>query len=138
VSFTVPEFSDIVNVVEKMVKDIKFSTHSNFEIYYENVYNALQTLRLNIMIAINNALSALRASMQYQQDKLSLPEFNELSLELSSHGFMLSTFSLIGCPNTIEDILDYSDNEWYKYKQQLFYKYTGQAVGDTPYYYLEN
>jgi hypothetical protein len=53
--------------------------------------------------------------------------FIDLSMLLSN--YYLHTFSLIGCPDTISGILDYSDDGWYKYKQQLFKKYTGLELG---------
>lgn len=63
---------------------------------------------------------------EYTQDTSFMP-FVELSALLSD--YYLHTFNLIGCPDTISGILDYSNDGWYKYKQQLFKKYTGLELG---------
>ena len=61
---------------------------------------------------------------------------DKLSVLLSS--YYEDMFSLLSCVDVLSTRLDYTGTEWYKYKEELCKKYTGNKLGDTPYYQLEN
>lgn len=69
-------------------------------------------------------------------DKDPFTSFNKLSLLLEP--YYNDTFNLLSCIDELSSRLDYEKTDWYKYKQTLFYKYSGLSTGDTPYYYIEN
>lgn len=133
-------FSKCLTIYMKTIGELApTSITSNFyEDAYNNAYNVLTKLRASFLENSARIKTAIRAFLNKYIATLSLDGFNDLSSLLSSHDFYNYTFNIIGCPTTVSSLLDYSNDEWYKYKKKLFLKYTGQDMGDTPYYYLEN
>lgn len=109
-------------------------------IYFENEYDRIHSLLTDSIAALKT--QKLIISIEYGQAKQlyfsGLP-FNEIyALSVCLSDYYSNTFKLIECVPEISSLLDYSNSEWYKYKTDLFKKYTGQQIGETPYYYLEN
>lgn len=111
---------------------------SRYEPLYNAAYSALQNAKSSVYFMIEEAMAQLAQLLSQKLDEISLGAFDDLSCLLSSYEFYNDTFSILSTFDAVSAALDYSDDAWYKYKQQLFLKYTGQQVGDTPYYYIQN
>ena len=131
--------ADIIKVQYSYLSSVDtiFSTNY-YEVSYDTAYNLLQKTRDELVFAIEDAMSKLLEKIKAKLDVLQLDSFDKLSCLLSSYDFYSSKFSLLDTVQEVSAALDYTNDEWYKYKAKLFMKYTGQIVGDTPYYYLEN
>jgi len=97
--------------------------------YYEVSYNAavetLENAKTKLAFEIEEIIADLLALFKSRLDKISLGEFDDLSILLSSYDFYNATFSIVDSINSVSAALDYSDDAWYKYKCKLFMKYTG-------------
>ena len=141
---------DIASIMRLSINDFIYLTYSQLSAtketvqsqYYEVSYNAavetLENAKTKLAFEIEEIIADLLALFKSRLDKISLGEFDDLSILLSSYDFYNATFSIVDSINSVSAALDYSDDAWYKYKCKLFMKYTGQDVGDTPHYYLEN
>lgn len=108
--------------------------------YYETLRDAIKA-KLNDAIAIMSAslAEAIRDINEYIQTRLNSTDYVELkSLSAILSSYYLDQFSLLSCREILSERLDYTDSDWYKYKKELFLKYTGTKVGHTPYYTIEN
>lgn len=113
-------------------------SNAKYEPLYDAASSVLQKARATLSLMAEETLAILVDKLKSKLDSISLGSFDDLSCLLSSYNFYESTFSILSTFDGVSAALDYTDDEWYKYKRQLFLKYIGQQVGDTPYYYLQN
>lgn len=118
----------------------KINPRLDFQLYLEYLLAKATELLTESQINLNTAIAEIMQSLNYavQEFFSSSPynTYNTLSSLLEPH--YDDVFSLLSCIPELSSRLDYEHTDWYKYKVELFNKYSGLCTADTPYYYLEN
>lgn len=133
------ELTPLKDCIQIVTSSIDYPKNSrNFEVIYQQVVNTLNAKKIELLQQIEDLKAFIRELMATAIKNPDLESFSVLSGLLESKSYLLETFGLISCVDAVSAILDYSSDPWYQYKKSLFLKYTGQEVGETPYYYLDN
>ena len=122
----------------KYIDDICKPNKYYFELMYSSIIDKLQSLQIYLTTEKANNLIEFNNIVEKELNGYSVAGLAELSAKLDEYDFLGFTWSIKTCVDDISSYLAYEDDPWYKYKKKLFLKYTGQEVGDTPYYYAQN
>lgn len=132
------ELTPLKDCIQIVTGQLTYTQSRYFEKIYQEVVNKLNAKKIELLQQIEDLKAFIRELMATTIKNPDIESFSVLSGLLKSKNYLLETFSLTSCVDAVSAILDYSKDPWYQYKKSLFLKYTGQEVGETPYYYLDN
>lgn len=115
----------------------RFSALSKYvEQLYQQLYSYLENLQTELLQQQQTFYSTAQHAIVQAVNSYESTDFSTLSTKL--HDYLDEQFLLTDCVKEISARLDYTNTDWYKYKSQLFQKYSGLSTSDLPFYYIEN
>lgn len=107
-----------------------------FETIYNKLYLDLIQLRTNMQSELLKIESSFQTAIMNHKTYAHYSELVSLSNTLCT--FINDQENIFDCVKNIKEKLDYTNTDWYHYKQDLFNRYTGLSTSDIPFYYIEN